>query len=278
MRPRRPPRPPARPSPSSRSAACGSDDNERQQRRGRPPASRRCRRRAREDHHRLPGDPQRRPRRQAPGLAGEGAARHQDRVEAVRLGRLGQRGRRRAAASTSAWPAPAPSRAASRSRCPTRCRGSTTSSARPRRWSSRRTSPRSSDLKGKKIATPFASTVALLACSPRSRTPASTAKDVKIIDAEPDDIYAAWSRGDIDGAYVWNPNLAKLIEDGGNVLVTSAELAKKGKTTYDLAVVTNDFAEQVPRRRQDLGRPAGPGGQAVPVGSRRGRRPPSAPS
>jgi ABC-type taurine transport system ATPase subunit len=34
------------------------------------------------------------------------------------------------------------------------------------------------------------------------------------------------ARGDIDGAYVWNPNLAKLIKDGGHVLVSSA-----GKTT-----------------------------------------------
>ncbi|MFN8050699.1 MAG: ABC transporter substrate-binding protein [Acidimicrobiales bacterium] len=101
------------------------------------------------------------------------------------------------------------------------------------------------DLVGKKIATPFASTshYSLLAALEDAGVDAST---VDIIDAEPDDIYAAWSRGDIDGAYVWNPNLAKLVADGGNVLVDSEQLAKKGKTTYDLAVVTNDFAKRFP--------------------------------
>jgi taurine transport system substrate-binding protein len=100
-------------------------------------------------------------------------------------------------------------------------------------------------LKGKKVATPLASTshYSLLAALQDHQL---TAKDVKVIDAEPDDIAAAWSRGDIDGAYVWNPNLAKLIKDGGHVLVSSADLAKEGKTTYDLAVVTNDFAGKYP--------------------------------
>jgi taurine transport system substrate-binding protein len=100
-------------------------------------------------------------------------------------------------------------------------------------------------LKGKKVATPLASTshYSLLAALQDHQL---TAKDVKIIDAEPDAIAAAWSRGDIDGAYVWNPNLAKLIKDGGHVLVTSADLAKEGKTTYDLAVVTKDFAGKYP--------------------------------
>jgi taurine transport system substrate-binding protein len=100
-------------------------------------------------------------------------------------------------------------------------------------------------LKGKKVATPLASTshYSLLAALQDHQL---TAKDVKVIDAEPDAIAAAWSRGDIDGAYVWNPNLAKLIKDGGHVLVSSADLAKQGKTTYDLAVVTKDFAGKYP--------------------------------
>jgi taurine transport system substrate-binding protein len=100
-------------------------------------------------------------------------------------------------------------------------------------------------LKGKKLATPLASTAhySLLAALQDHQL---TGKDVKVIDAEPDAIAAAWSRGDIDGAYVWNPNLAKLIKDGGHVLVSSADLAKEGKTTYDLAVVTKDFAGKYP--------------------------------
>ena len=100
-------------------------------------------------------------------------------------------------------------------------------------------------LKGKTIATPFASTshYSLLAAL---RKAGLDAKSVKVIDSEPDAILAAWSRGDIDGAYVWNPVLAKLLADGGKTLVTSADLAKDGKTTYDLAVVTDEFAEKYP--------------------------------
>ena len=45
---------------------------------------------------------------------------------------------------------------------------------------------------------------------------------------------------------MWNPNLAKIIGEGGKVLVTSAELAKQGKTTYDLGVVSNEFADRYP--------------------------------
>jgi taurine transport system substrate-binding protein len=101
------------------------------------------------------------------------------------------------------------------------------------------------DLKGKKIATPLAATThySLLAALEKEGI---AQKDVDIIDAEPDDIYAAWSRGDIDGAYVWNPNLAKIKKDGAKVLIDSEQLAKEGKTTYDLAVVTDEFAEQYP--------------------------------
>jgi taurine transport system substrate-binding protein len=97
------------------------------------------------------------------------------------------------------------------------------------------------DLKGKTIATPFASTshYSLLAALEEAGLSES---DVKVIDSEPDAILAAWQQGDIDGAYVWNPVLAKLTADGGKVLITSEDLSKKGKTTYDLAVVTTSFA------------------------------------
>jgi taurine transport system substrate-binding protein len=101
------------------------------------------------------------------------------------------------------------------------------------------------DLRGKKVATPLASTAhySLLAALDRAGL---TERDVEIVDAEPDDIYAAWTRGDIDGAYVWNPNRAKLLEEGGRVLIDSEQLAGEGKTTYDLAVVTDAFAERYP--------------------------------
>ena len=100
------------------------------------------------------------------------------------------------------------------------------------------------DLVGKKVGTPFGSTshYSLLAALDIAGVVASK---VKIVDLQPPDILAAWQRGDIDAAYVWNPTLAELQKDG-TTLVTSEELAKQGKVTADLAVVTNAFSEKYP--------------------------------
>jgi taurine transport system substrate-binding protein len=95
-------------------------------------------------------------------------------------------------------------------------------------------------LEGKKIGTPFGSTSHFSLLAALEQAGVDPAK-VDIIDLEPPDIQAAWERGDIDGAYVWLPVLADLRKDG-KVLITSADLAKAGKTTADLAVVSNDFA------------------------------------
>lgn len=99
-------------------------------------------------------------------------------------------------------------------------------------------------LAGKTIATPFGSTshYSLLAALAGAGVPASK---VKIVDLEPQDIVAAWARGDIDGAYVWTPFLAEL-RKSGTTLISSAQLAKKGKTTADLAVVRTAFAQKYP--------------------------------
>jgi taurine transport system substrate-binding protein len=99
-------------------------------------------------------------------------------------------------------------------------------------------------LVGKKVGTPFGSTAhySLLAALELAGVDATK---VKIIDLEPQDILAAWQRGDIDAAYVWNPTLAELRKDG-TVLATSEELAKQGKLTADLAVVTTAFADKYP--------------------------------
>ncbi|WP_394825788.1 ABC transporter substrate-binding protein [Pendulispora albinea] len=104
------------------------------------------------------------------------------------------------------------------------------------------------DLKGKKIATPFSSTshYSLLAALQEAGL---TESDVKLLDMEPPDIQAAWTRQDIDAAYVWTPHLAQLQKDG-KTLVTSGELAKRGKLTADLAVVRNAFADKYPKAVQ----------------------------
>ncbi|MDP4508605.1 taurine ABC transporter substrate-binding protein [Nonomuraea turcica] len=101
------------------------------------------------------------------------------------------------------------------------------------------------ELKGKKIATPFASTshYSLLAALQEAGLAES---EVTVVDLEPPDIQAAWARGDIDAAYVWTPVLGELRKTG-KVLVTSKELAATGKLTADLAVVRTQFATTYPQ-------------------------------
>ncbi len=97
------------------------------------------------------------------------------------------------------------------------------------------------DLKGKRVATPFASTAhySLLAALAQHGL---SAKDVQLVDLQPQAILAAWERGDIAAAYSWLPTLEQL-EKNGKVLITSRELADKGKPTLDLAAVSNSFAK-----------------------------------
>jgi taurine transport system substrate-binding protein len=109
------------------------------------------------------------------------------------------------------------------------------------------------DLKGKTVATPLASTShysLLAALKNAGLKTGSKSGEVNVIDAEPDAIVAAWKAGKIDAAYVWNPSLAELVKDGGKTLINSADLAKKGQTTYDLAVVSTKFAKQYPKAVQ----------------------------
>ncbi len=99
-------------------------------------------------------------------------------------------------------------------------------------------------LKGKRVATPFASTshYSLLAALDHAGLKDS---DLKLVDLQPADILAAWQRGDIDAAYVWLPVLDKLRTDGTQ-LVSSADVAKWGKATLDLGVVSNALIKDHP--------------------------------
>ncbi|WP_083449689.1 ABC transporter substrate-binding protein [Actinoplanes rectilineatus] len=99
-------------------------------------------------------------------------------------------------------------------------------------------------LRGRKVATPFASTahyslLSALAAAGIAET------EVTIVDLEPQDILAAWTRGDIDAAYSWLPSLDEL-KKTGKVLITSRELAAGGKPTLDLGVVSTAFADAHP--------------------------------
>jgi taurine transport system substrate-binding protein len=99
-------------------------------------------------------------------------------------------------------------------------------------------------LKGKRIATPFASTAhysLLAALSQNGLSPS----DVQLIDLQPQAILAGWDRGDIDAAYTWLPTLDQLRKTGKD-LITSRQLATDGKPTLDLAAVSDEFATSHP--------------------------------
>lgn len=100
------------------------------------------------------------------------------------------------------------------------------------------------DLEGKKVATPFSSTshYSLLAALDQAGVDASK---VQLLDLEPQDILAAWTRGDIDATYVWLPTLEEL-KKTGKVLVSSRELAAAGKPTLDLGVASTSFLKAHP--------------------------------
>ena len=100
------------------------------------------------------------------------------------------------------------------------------------------------DLKGKKIGVPFVSTThfhTMFALELWGIKPS----EVTILNMQPNQIAAAWMRGDIDAAYVWDPALAR-IKQNGKVLVTSGELSRKGKATFDGIAANRNWADENP--------------------------------
>jgi taurine transport system substrate-binding protein len=97
------------------------------------------------------------------------------------------------------------------------------------------------DLVGKKVAVPFVSTThySLLAALEHWGV---DPKSVQILNVRPPEIAAAWTRGDIDAAYVWDPALGK-IKETGTVLADSAQVAAWGAPTFDAWIARTDFVE-----------------------------------
>ncbi|MGH6626992.1 MAG: taurine ABC transporter substrate-binding protein [Burkholderiaceae bacterium] len=97
------------------------------------------------------------------------------------------------------------------------------------------------DLKGKKLGVPFVSTThfhAMFALEQWGIKP----NELEILNMQPNQIAAAWERGDIDAAFIWDPALGR-IKQSGKVLVTSGELSRKGKATFDGIAVQRKWGE-----------------------------------
>jgi taurine transport system substrate-binding protein len=100
------------------------------------------------------------------------------------------------------------------------------------------------DLKGKTLGVPFASTThfhTLFALEQFGINPT----ELKILNMQPPQIAAAWERGDIDAAFVWDPALGA-IKKTGKVLITSGLLSSWGKATFDGMLADKSFAAENP--------------------------------
>jgi taurine transport system substrate-binding protein len=100
---------------------------------------------------------------------------------------------------------------------------------------------KAADLVGKTMAAPFGSTTHYLTIA-YLRGAGIDPTTVKLLDMSPSDAAAAWIRGDIDAAYVWEPSLNKMVQNGGRILMDSRTMAAHGFPTWDIAVVMDDFA------------------------------------
>ncbi|WP_414733964.1 ABC transporter substrate-binding protein [Acetobacterium carbinolicum] len=99
------------------------------------------------------------------------------------------------------------------------------------------------DLVGQKIATPFASTAHYSLLNYLKE--AGIKDQVQLLDMQTSEIVAAWERGDINAAYTWQPTLGDL-EKNGSILVSSAEMAKKGYVTANVCLVRKEFSKNYP--------------------------------
>jgi taurine transport system substrate-binding protein len=101
------------------------------------------------------------------------------------------------------------------------------------------------DLRGKKIGTIAASTAEYTLIG-YLQLAGMSEQDINLIYGADKDLDAAWTRGDLDGAYTWQPFIKDMKDSGGKTLVTSGELAGKGWGVMNLGVARTAFAQQYP--------------------------------
>ena len=96
------------------------------------------------------------------------------------------------------------------------------------------------DLIGKKLAVPVASTshyqlmFALREWGIEDK--------VTVLNMNPDQAAAAWERKDIDGAFIWGAALQRIKKDG-RPFITSGEICKMGRCTFEAMTTTSAFAK-----------------------------------
>ena len=106
------------------------------------------------------------------------------------------------------------------------------------------------DLAGKKVAVPFVSTThySLLAALKHEGV---DPKSVEILNLRPPEIAAAWQRGDIDAAYVWDPALGQ-IRTSGRVIARFRQGCRMGRADLRCLDRPHRFRREAPGGRARL--------------------------
>lgn len=98
------------------------------------------------------------------------------------------------------------------------------------------------DLKGKRVAVPFVST-AHYQLMASMKAAGLDARSVNVMNMRPPEVAAAWERGDIDAAFIWDPVLAR-IKTSGKVIATSGSIGKQGFPTFEGISVNAKWAAE----------------------------------
>ena len=110
---------------------------------------------------------------------------------------------------------------------------------------------RISDLKGKKIAAPFASSAHVLVLDLLKQNGLDPDKDLTLVNLKVNEMPAAMGSGEIDACAAWTPHFNKLLAMPGNHVLaddTAFSLYKKYELGPgpDLLVIRTEFAEKYP--------------------------------
>ena len=101
------------------------------------------------------------------------------------------------------------------------------------------------DLKGKKVATPFGSTSDFMLHGTLDAAGLKP-QEARLINLAPQAILAAWSRGDIDAAYIWEPVLGQLAKQNGEVIAFNKDLLSHGYLAGDVGFVKTSLLTEHP--------------------------------
>ena len=101
------------------------------------------------------------------------------------------------------------------------------------------------DLKGKKVATPFGSTSDFMLHGTLDAAGLKP-QEARLLNLAPQAILAAWSRGDIDAAYIWEPVLGQLTKQSGKVIAVNKDLLPHGYLAGDVGFVKTSLLKDHP--------------------------------